>query len=407
MTIYENIKNTGKKVLRTSLALISLAGIANAEEIKTENLMPERKIVLDMANPVTDVEANANAWLSANQFLGGLSDYLGIKKGLDNTLLGRIGLLGLNHTLSHHLTHTSHEFGHVRVGEEIGSYEWRFEPNSLFTPDDNWTKTLNTYPTNNQRMEKAVAGLNQNAYNAQVMFKNNKNQITPDNAASFLSTHSWGLWYNAGLINSPPTQSNDVDNYIRLLNKKGIPTKKSDHLTQEVLAKALSIMPILDNARAIYDYLKTGNRITKPTVWKWGETEFTPPLINLYLTPKGGFFNATSFVNPSGEHPIEMNIGMDADPIGKGEVNTLTVGGQYNNFKLINNFMIHPHASIDLERKSLKPKGFSAGVGLELRISDNAAITTDIRYSEDDIMENTVKGKDNGYNIKTGVIYEF
>ncbi|HDK42676.1 MAG TPA: hypothetical protein ENG87_04800, partial [Candidatus Pacearchaeota archaeon] len=398
---YQILKKVGKAIRNTFITGLVLAnfipGIAKAEEIKQEKIMPDRKIVLDIADPTKNFEANANAWYSANQIIGKGSDLLGVKAGLDNTLLGRIGLLGLSSALSHHLTHASHEFGHIRVGEKIGSYEWRFEPNSIFALDNNWTKTLNKHPTDNQGIRKAVAGLNQNEYNAYVLFKNNKNQLTPDNAFSFLSTKTWDIGYNLGTSYKVPTESNDVDNYIRFLNKKGIPAKKSDHLTQAILADALSIQT-WDSFRAISNYLKTGNRVTKPTVFKWGETEFTPPLINLYLTHEGGFFNTTSIVNPEGEHPIEVNLGYDADFIGGGRVNTMRIGGQYNNIRLADNLRLSPGAHINLERKSLEPKGFSAGAELEWKINNKSSIIAGLKYNQKDIMENIIKEKDRGYD---------
>ncbi len=161
-------------------------------------------------------------------------------------------------------------------------------------------------------------------------------------------------------------------------------------------------MQTWDSAKSVWNYLSKGQRNTNMTTFKIRGTEITPPLINHYLTPEGSLYNATSFINPNGENPIELGVGIDADFIGDGEVDHLRLGGQYKNIN-IGKIKVSPFAYINAARSDLDYNGFSVGAEASLPLSKNIGLRGKMEYNKDDILENTVKGKDNGFNAVVGL----
>ncbi len=260
-------------------------------------------------------------------------------------------------------------------------------------------------------MDERIAGLNQEEFNAYTVFINGINGSTVDNSVSFLMTKLWDIGYN--VRSGEETNRDDVKEYIRLLNKKGIDLSKNDHLAQALLADALSLQTwrsILD----VYNYLVKGKRTTEPFTFNLFGKEFTPPLINHYLTPEGSFYNISSVVSPNGKNPIEIAVGTDVDFIGDGKVDSFRIGGQYNNLKLFESKYfpsLSPYAYLNTN-KSLDYEGFSAGVKASLPIKQavvpvKLALWGKAGYDKDDVLENTVKGKDKGFNAVLGLTAKF
>ncbi|MBU4502910.1 MAG: hypothetical protein KKA79_10020 [Nanoarchaeota archaeon] len=373
------------------------------EEKDTESSMPEREIILNFENPITNVEANSNAWYSTNQIFGKFNDLLGEELELDDHPLGRIGLLALAFYRSKWIGLSSHEFAHIRVGQKFGEYPWDFEMNSFFNIGNNWSKRFEYYPTDEELMQERIAGLNQDEHNAYTLTKNNLDNLTFDNAMVFLRSKFWDLKYN---INSGEEKNvDDVEEYIRLLNKKEINLSKKEFLVHSLLAD-LASSP--DSIRTLWNYIINGDRTTERMKLDVLGVEFTMPLVNHYLTPDGSYFNIT-FTCLNGENPIEINIGTDVDFLGGGEVDHLRLGGQYNNLKLIDKEQfptLSPFIYINTD-KSFDYKGFSIGTEADLAIFDTLSLTGKFDYSKNDIMENTVKGKEEGFNFYLGIKKSF
>jgi len=110
----------------------------------------------------------------------------------------------------------------------------------------------------------------------------------------------------------------------------------------------------LSSARFGKISLSTEKFIFEVSLKTLGERIYMPPLINLYLTPDGSFYNFTSFISPESDNLIELSIGSDLEYFWDGKVNTLRFGGKYNNLKLGRKVGFSPFAYLNLNRDNLK-----------------------------------------------------
>jgi len=377
--------------------------VAEATEISKE--MPKRKLILDFQNPIENFEANSSLWFTANQIAGKGNDLLGIKCGLDENLLGRIALLSLDFYTDHITTITSHELSHIREGKESNIYSVKFELNS-FDFTQNFPGRFKNTPTIEQDLREKIAGLNQNEYNSYILFKNNLDTLTFDNGITFLVTKFLDSYYN--LSNRHKADEGDVKQYIALLNQKDINLSRKEYLAQTLIADLLSFYTY-DSLSSIGNYLLTGERTTDVTPLNIGSTELTPPLINHYLTTNGSFYNITTVINPQGEHPLELSLGTDIDFIGDGNVDRLRFGGQYHQINLGKGKhapKISPFVYCNFN-KSFDPKGISLGTELAIPLTKSSYISIKADYDKNDILENRIKGKDNGFNITGNFTIDF
>ncbi|MDP2909217.1 MAG: hypothetical protein Q8N77_05405 [Nanoarchaeota archaeon] len=439
MKLYRTIKNAGKKVLISGLALTALAIGAeklNAQTVREQNInpapivqaltakplesiiqekqelkekkeaMPERKLILDFASPVSSFEANSNLWYSANQLFGKGSDFLGTRLELDKSLLGRFTLLSADVYRSLWLRMASHELSHIKEGKKYGSYESRFEMNSLLDLANNFIKKFNYKPTDQELVKERIAGINQDEFNSYNLFKNSIDRLAFDDGISFLLSKLWDIGYN--LYPCESSELGDVSSYVNHLNKKGISLSTKDHLLQSVLADALSIQT-WDSLKAVYNYFKTGERTIKSTALNLSGTTVTLPLINHYLTENGSFYNLSSFIRLKEKKLIELSLGIDADFIGGGKVDCLRFGGQYSDLDLGEHKYIptvSPFAYINTT-KSLNYQGFSVGIEAKLPVTKTTKLRAKVEYNHDDMIENRIKGKDEGLNFVAGLYVQF
>ncbi|MBS3113874.1 hypothetical protein J4448_02110 [Candidatus Woesearchaeota archaeon] len=421
----------------------SLEEIAREKEEIQVRILPERRLVINFDNPVTNSESNTNAWYSAQQVIGKVSDHAGIDWGLDNNLLGRIGILGLQASLSEALNMSSHELAHTRTGKGYGPYKSSFSLKSIDWPR-NFSKEFKYVPTLEQRLEEVVAGLNQDELNAFTLFRYSTlfgNKLNFDEGIAHLQSKFWDVLYNLRSREISGSECNpsqfyrigDVSAYICSLNMKGIDFSKKDHLVQALLADLLSAQTY-DSFRAVYEYLRTGQRSIKPTVFEIKGIAMTPPLISHYLTSNGSFYDIISIMNPNGENPVELNFGMSvpvkSKPVktlrivsdkGKGfrveEVSEkyepqyhLRIGAEYHNIRLgksENAPRISPFMYLTMRYDPLRYSGISAGTEFNVPISPRFELTGKADYSRNDIMENTVKGKNEGFNFSVGLMGRF
>lgn len=399
-----------KKTLKNKLGTILIAGslisppllLEEGTARADESSSTERKFILDFVNPLDDFEANSKLKYSLNQLSGKGLDYLNNKADLDSGFIERFGVLALGAYLSEILELTSHEGSHIREGRRYGEYDYGFKLKSFTNFSRNFYLQFGYEPTDEQFIKERMSGLNQNEYNSYILFENSRNNLTFDNGLSFLLAKFWDVGYNVSSNESEDI--NDVKKYLWLLNKKDINLSKGSYLIQSLIADLLSVQT-WDSAKSVFNYLKTGRKNLKPTIFKIRGVEFTPPLINHYLTSDGGFYNITSFINPNGDNSVRMSIGTDVNFIGEGEVNSLRLGVKYYGFRLGNSQRapkVNPFVSFDF-----RTKGYSIGTDTRIPIKDKIELTGKYEYNKNDTLENTVKGKNNGHGARLGFTYRF
>jgi hypothetical protein len=183
------------------------------------------------------------------------------------------------------------------------------------------------------------------------------------------------------------------------LNEDGIAIQRKDFLIQSGLALGISTK-FWDSILANTNYLFKGERTRKTTKLKIKDTEITPPLVNLYLTPKGSFFNTTTYIE--NENLWEISLGIDDTYIGESKLDRVRAGIKLVN-KPILGVQASPFAYTNLSRSKLQPKGYSAGLELFKPLTKRLGISAKYEYNKNDVLENTVKGESNSHNFTIGL----
>jgi len=380
----------------------------NIEELQIEKPLPRRQFKLDAANPKDSFEANVAAWNTANQLIGKASDYIGIEKGLDKNVLGRLGQIALNTWLTKGASYFSHEAAHNYLGR------WKGHDNLFFSLEQ---LTIFGFPavfsngyegpgTLDEDIFQSVSGVNQGIYNAEESFRNNLGKHSFDESISFLRDSTVTLQY--AMFGSDQSTvvgggSDDITSYVGLLNSKGINVTRKEVFDEGLIALLLSGGVYLDNVFNIsWTYLAKGKREGKdPVVIKISNKELTWPLVSYYLTDQGGYYNMISILNPRGKTPLELNLGTGTDFLGSSQTDTLRLGCRYHNLK-VPYLSFSPYAFFNTDR-NLKPKGFSVGTEVSVPIGKIRSIFLKIEYNEGDILENTIKGEEEGLNFSGGL----
>ncbi|MCK4670095.1 MAG: hypothetical protein KAT43_02735 [Nanoarchaeota archaeon] len=220
----------------------------------------------------------------------------------------------------------------------------------------------------------------------------------------FPSVYNQGLW-------------NDIDTYLHHLHRKGfyrahwswgpnidfkgIELTKKELFFQALIADALSIKTY-DSIKSLYNYIVKGERNTKPFTFNLGRTEITPPQISHFLTKDGSFYDTNAFFNIAGKILFEANLGTDVDFIGCGKVRHLRTGGKLHMQNKGINF--RPFLYLNSSRgKIFQYKGIAAGLEMAIGSPGMFEIFAKIGFNENDMIENDVKGKPNGFDFSAGL----
>ncbi|PIN80635.1 hypothetical protein COV11_03680 [Candidatus Woesearchaeota archaeon CG10_big_fil_rev_8_21_14_0_10_30_7] len=388
----------GLKKLISSLVLatglICTPNIAKAEEV------PKRELKLDLQNPVTNFEANSNYWYSADQIVGKGSDVL--YENWKNNLATKGGAFFLDWYATHFFRFLTHELGHVREGKRYGEFKTGWDGNHWVDFNQNFIKEYQHEHTDEQFFQAAISGLNQDEHNSYMTFKNNLDRLSVHDAFCFLSNK----WYDVDYIMTgpPAEEGGDPANYIERLNDKGINLELRDYFLQAIVADTLSLQT-WDSLEVIGDYLAFGATSKKPFMFRLGRTLFTPPLINHYLTTKGSFYNITSIINPNNSQSTELSFATPVNFIGDGKVDKYRLGGQLNNIP-VGKYQFSPFYYVTTNTK-FNHEGYSAGFELKKQLNKSVDFRVKLEHNDKDLLENSVKGEREGFNVVLGFDIKF
>ena len=380
----------------------------NIEELQTEKQLPRREFRLYAANPKDGFEANTAAWNTTNQLIGRASDYVGIVKGLDNDFSGRLGQTVLMSWLALGTTYVSHEVAHNYLGrwKGVDNLEFTFDQFTVFGFPAVISNNYEGPMTLDENIFESVSGVNQNVFNAEESFRNNLGKYSFDESITFLRdsivTLQYSL-YGADQSSSVGEGNDDITSYVGMMNTKGINVTREEVMNEGLIALLLSGGVYLDNIFNIFGtYLREGKREGKdPTVIKINNRELTLPLVSYYLTDQGGYYNMISILNPRGKTPLEVNLGTGTDFLGSSQTDTIRFGCRYHNLK-VPYLSFSPYAFFNTDR-NLNPKGFSVGTEVSVPIGKRKSIFLKIEYNKGDILENTIKGEEEGLNLSGGL----
>lgn len=422
----------GEEVEKPAVNPVSIATTLD-DAVKKSSFPQKRSIVLDFENPQDSYDANSSLWYSLNQLIAKGDDFAGYA-GLDGNLAGRFLSTLLIGYFSTGLNFYSHEMAHNYVDREYGERhnphldfsEWWgcVYPNFVQYPlKKGWSRlSMDSF------IKTVADGLNQEEHNADIVWRNYLLEDNCDlyNSFAFFCSKTMDLQYilSVGFNDHPlrkqrlsvqslfgffyanSSLANDVDQYTILLYNKKIKLCKEKFFLQAFIADALS-WQTLDSYISLGRYLAEGKRTHKPAKLDLGKNiRLSPPLINCYLTPTGIFYNANFFLL-SAKSALELSLGHDADFIGGGKVNHLRFGGKFYSQKLFKPFKINPFIYINSNRIKPAYQGASAGIELIFYPLKDIGIKGRIEYNQNDILENTIKGKKQGIKFTAGTEIRF
>ncbi|MHC4598815.1 MAG: hypothetical protein ACYS47_07410 [Planctomycetota bacterium] len=372
---------------------------------------PVRELFIEFISPLDRFEANTRAWYSANQLLGAGSDLLGVHAGLDDYLPGRVFLLATGAFLSGALSYYSHEMGHtyeeIRKGARPGfETDWSSLVTlgypkyvKTFAPDDTeWTLEEDCRAT--------VGGLNQTTGNG--WFAWERAQVV--GAWDF---HT-GLAFLEGKLDhilqlyvgcQDRESENDANAYIRYLGQNGVRLRRGEYLTQALVADLLS-WPVLESVLAVGNYLITGDRRFRATRIPIAKRfAVGPPLLSVFLTPEGGFYELGFFLFCGALPPLEISIGRRADFFGESEVRGVRLGAKHHGLPLFRRSgwygTVSPFAYLTVTR-SARERGTLSGVEIAMG-RDPFAVTLRVEYGFRDVIRHTVQGEEGGWSAVLGL----
>ena len=393
-----------------------------------------RSLVLNLADPLMGYEANSNLWYSMGQALGRLSDHLEIVDGLGQNAGGRVLLTVLAFYVGRGTQYYSHEVAHEFEVREHGlssglSVDWgdwgpgwpRYvQP--VFYDNDVYYDAL----ADDEVLRVPLDGLNQDEFNGAQSWRRAvlQNRTDMHNAAAFLllKLNDFRYVLSVGLDDNRPAWTggsvrevnqyawyagcwNDPDLYTLHLYNRGIDLTKTDYLVQVAIADFLS-WHTWENLAMVCRYVGSGRRVAEPKTWQLSDkVALTPPLVSVYLTPRGTFYDIGTFVNPTSPHPLFLSFGTDVDSIGDGEVDRLRLGAQYYDLGR-GRWRWAPFAYVDMS-EAQGYEGVSLGTEGNIRLSSAVELSFKLEYNENDVIENTVKGKDDGLSLALGVDVRF
>jgi len=441
------------------LSAIDVKAQENSAEPKLESKsMPKRRIDVPVfsnsnwANPSDSFDANTQDWHSVNQLLGKANDFCGITLGLDDYLLGRIGLFAFGSALLLPPNYFSHELAHsyysrwngkdafdvsfgffkntvepINFGRHVGyvtsSGAYGIEEFGLgFMRVSNTTDAslfknkndLSAYTFNN------VAGLNQQELNVAYLHEQfaKENKIFFDQSVNFILNRFFTLGYVA-FGNSLPVEKvedlyalsavSDSAGYRAGLKLKGHNISQDNLLLESIIPVVLSF-DTFNSFKSIENYLGGDRRTTTPKSISLGSCDLLFPLVSHYFTPDGGFYNATLFLNPNDKSVslLEGQIGVDTKFVSGGDLNVLRFGGKVHGIKLAEKmpFILSPFAYVNVSKAPLEYKGVLTGVDISVQLSKapfSCSLNGQIEYSNNDLIETIIKREKEQGSFSLGV----
>ncbi len=405
-----NMKNLLAYGLIGASGLLGLSKNSLAEEQNIEQKSLEREIMVNFDYPFDNYDSNTNFWNSLYQVTSNCNDKFRKFNG-EGDWKGRLGDVIMGLYFSEMIAYYQHENAHLFIPRKYGfkkgfNTEIDLERGLWPMIDEKLPNDILNDMNEEESIKIHLDGLNQAEYASYNQWeKSFKNKNTFYDNIFLLTNKMQDLTYIlfSGL-EEDVTSRDDVNSYITKLNEKGIELDKKGYYNQVLFSELLSSC-FYESYASIFSYLSGGqdNREHKFSSFNIGDMKMTWPIINLYMTSKGSYFDVNSKVNPHSDLPIDINFGFDADPMG-GEVKNIRIGAEYGGIKK-DNFSMRFYNYLNFENANIK--GLSVGVKGKVHNSDKKGIFFDLAYNKEDIMENTIFGKDNGLNLELGYTMKF
>jgi hypothetical protein len=393
---------------------------------KKDNL--PRLIAINLVNPLANFDSNIRLCYTGTQLMGKAADSLNNSFSLDKSFWGRFFQSFFLIYTDAWFRYVSHEMGHdfqfAKKGVPIHiAFRWSYDSGLVHYPFPvlDYVRNYHDYTILNGDEEILVHenGLYLEELNAGFAFKEIvlRNSANFDQAFSYVIPKLMDFIYilYVGIHTEYPEYDiyahNDIDSYVVLLEKRGIQTSKEKFFYYACAADFLSFAT-WDSLFAFKDYIIHGKRTYKPTSIIIKNKRILPPNISLFPCPEGYFMNTETYVLSENEvknrYLLEFGFGTDLLG-GDGRMNTLRLGGKYfTHLSCTDTYEIELNPLFYLNTdNNFVYKGYLLGVDIFFPLYKNISISGQVKYGENDVIENLVKGEENRLRVYLGTKIEF
>jgi len=411
---YEPGSNSGKHLLSHELThVVQQSGNTPVQKLiqrdpdptpkapaNPESLAMRPRYQLELANPFTDVKANASAYDLGSAALGfGFEKLVEKYPYLGQHWYMRVAEMALSSApLITGMTY-SHEMGHYRVAKKYGwdpSIELK-APWSGVTHYPN--RPLNT-PVE-EKLEASEAGVNQEQFNAATTFSRmaRSGNVNYQEAAAYFLTQTNLFFYTARtkylVLTSKPDTDDDLDSYT---------TKTGHSLNKLLVMSALTNLlsyPLLNTFYNSIAYLWTGSRKVKvPTFGAFGQ-QFTFPHFQMLLTTQGPILGNRIILNPTGKLPLEFTF--DVQLGATNDVEGVALGAKLHDLTLGTPKL---HISPFLRATVADSAGIFGGADIRYDLTPWVGITGTLGFRKNDLL-NEAEGKEDGFEGNAALTFSF
>jgi hypothetical protein len=376
---------------------------------------------VQFSNPQLTFDANTQVWFSLNQGIAFGMDALDSKLGAENRWPGRAALLCAALWSNAMLRYYSHEMAHeylyrnsgspIRSGPAVDHWTSSYLPGFYYPV---WQKSAAAPDafSEDQLLLAIVAGLNQDEINARTVWRDDLNRQYHDyyNAVSFLLTKFRDDAYilSSGSDERPfapgqkidhlaetvfsknPQLFDDMNLYRLALLNKGVEVTSASLLHRSLAADLLT----LKTWQSLYTLFQFIRGESLPE-----NTRMPLPLVSYFLTPNGGFYNLEFPLPLPHNRFLFLDFGVQsADQTAFSP--PLRFGAEFSTLHLGSRLELTPFAHWTLNHQI--DDGFSIGVNSFWRLRRSLDIWLLLEYHQNDILENTIKGKKQGAEIRFG-----
>lgn len=391
-----------------------------------------RILVFECRDPRTSFESNTAAWQTLNQSIAWGIDALNTSKGWNANLTRRsalfLGSLWLNSMLRFYSHEVAHEYVYRRHGiamkNSLDFNHWKssYLPGIYYPAWEQRTVDPSRLSAEDL-ISATVAGLNQDELNAKAMWSTSfrRNEFSFYDAQAYLLTKVRDVEYirRSGSEEAPfapgqqihqlhhdvyaetPHLFDDVNLYRLALFNNGITISNRQLLQRALLADALS-WHTWETLYAMAAYWIQGR--ASSTVFSWSihpHLTVSPPLFSHYMTPEGSFINSTYRIKYH-QQRLQLELGALIGFQRLHSMQRYRLGFHLLEIRVTPLWHVQPRLYVN-GRSGFHFDGFSIGVDQTLSVFQTMALLVDVEYNHNDLFENLLKFKDNGWQAVFGV----
>ncbi len=409
---------------------------AAGEAFSPADSIPERIRFLSgpARDPLAGFDATTMAWHSAVELLTAGGDALTAGTGLDNSIFGRSIHTALTLYFCEGMNYYSHEIAHRYLNRNrrhfwIDPSDWsklvpRYVEHELFDAwDPEEFEYYQTHPHDsyilNWFIRRNEAGFFRNRLNSRSTARMTAltGSTTLSDGMAFYSNAIYAFEYIHRHGDDPITyvvtkngsflDINDVNGYVYLMNDLGIEISQDTWLMVSGLSAAFSGQ-LWNSLYGAYRYIVHEERVTRTI--EFGSAaglRIAPPNFYLFPTVRGLYLETETYLqglfDPDDLAFVSFGTGLDRFGLEKtGPVDQMRIGAMYHPAGRFHWFGISPFLYLDF-MGSMKQIGHSVGAAVETVSYRRFYLTATLEHNRGDMIEQTIKFKDDGFYFIAGL----